>query len=89
MKVLTWGRWVREDSSCFGDVTNIICQALGTESRFHLHQRLVERECLMLSSTHMLMAAVILVLMACPGTLSHTRVISFEGVPAVQPGQQH
>ena len=51
----------------WGCNTNIICKTLGIESRFHLHKRLVEREGLMPSGTWMLVAAMSLVLVACPG----------------------
>lgn len=47
--------------------TNSICKALRMQSRFQLHQRLVKREHPMLSGTQMLMAAMSLVLVACPG----------------------
>lgn len=51
----------------WGCDTNIICKVLRMQSRFHLHQRLAERECLMPFGMRMLMAAMSLVLVACPG----------------------
>lgn len=50
----------------WGCDTNIICKALGAQSRFQFHCRLVEREHPMLSGTQMLVAAMTLVLVACP-----------------------